>query len=62
VASQYGSREFTPASDRPVSRSEWSVADTSADSGGWDVVPAIAAQAASTASTPASIAASRVPS
>ncbi len=37
------------------------MADTSADNGGCDVVPAIAAQAASTASTPASIAASRVP-
>ena len=50
----------TAASDSPVSRAECSVAATRADSGGCDVVPAIAAQAASTASTPASIAASRV--
>ena len=34
----------------------WSVAATSADSDGWLVVPAIDATAASTASTPASIA------
>ena len=38
------------------------MAATSADSAGWLVVPAIDAQAASTASTPASIAASRVAS
>ena len=37
------------------------MAATSADSAGWDVVPAIEADAASTASTPASIG-SRVPS
>ena len=53
---------MTAASDRPVSRSEWSVAETSADSAGCEVVPAIAAQAASTASTPASIAATSVAS
>ncbi len=38
------------------------MAETSADSAGCDVVPAIAAQAASTASTPDSIAATRVAS
>ena len=45
----------------PVGRSVSSVAATSADSDGWLVVPAIVAVAASTASTPASMAASRVP-
>ena len=40
----------------------WSVAATSADSDGWLVVPAIDATAASTASTPASIAAISVAS
>ena len=53
---------LTAASESPVSRSEWSVADTSADRAGCDVVPAIEAHAASTASTPASIAASSVAS
>ena len=53
---------LTAASESPVSRGEWSVAETSADSAGWEVVPAIAAQAASTASTPASIAAVSVAS
>ena len=57
-----GLERVDAASDRPVSRAAWSVAETSADSGGCDVVPAIEAQAASTASTPASIAASRVAS
>ncbi|CPU64678.1 Uncharacterised protein [Mycobacteroides abscessus] len=43
-----------------MSRSVCSSAATSADSGGWLVVPAIAALAASTASTPAAAAASSV--
>ena len=62
TASQYGSSAQTASSDRPVSRGEWSVAETSADSGGCEVVPAIDAVAASTASTPASIAANKVAS
>jgi hypothetical protein len=49
-------------SDRPVSRGPWSVAETSEEIGGCEVVPAIEAVAASTASTPASIAASSVAS
>ena len=46
----------------PVSRAVNSRAATSADIGGWLVVPAIAALATSTASTPAADAASRVAS
>jgi hypothetical protein len=46
----------------PVARSVPSVAATRADSGGWLVVPAIDDEATSTASTPASMAASRVAS
>ena len=53
TASQYGSRSSTARSCKPVGRSVKSVAATSADSGGWEVVPAIGALAASTASTPA---------
>ncbi len=45
-----------------MARAVWSVVATSAESAGWLVVPAMAAQAASTASTPASIAASSVAS
>ena len=45
-----------------MARSVWSVAATSADSEGWLVVPAMLATAASTASTPASMAAIRVAS
>ena len=60
MASQYGSSAHTASRSSPVSRSEWSVEATSEESAGCDVVPAIEAVAASTASTPASIAASRV--
>ena len=46
----------------PVSRSVWARAATSADSDGWLVVPDSGAAAASTASTPAALAASSVAS
>ena len=46
----------------PVGRALWSVAATSADSDGWDVVPDIDATAPSTASAPAPIAARYVAS
>ena len=53
---------MTAARSSPVSRGPWSVAATSAVIDGWLVVPDIGALAASTASTPASIAASSVAS
>ena len=62
TASQYGSRSDTFCSERPVSRSVWARAATSDDADGWLVVPAMGADATSTASTPAADAASRVAS
>ena len=51
-----------PAATRPVSRSVWARAATSAEADGWLVVPAIGALATSTASAPARLAASSVAS
>ena len=62
TASQYGSRSITARRSRCVARSVCASAATRAEAGGWEVVPAIGADATSTASTPASTAASRVAS
>jgi hypothetical protein len=62
TASQYGSSSITARRSRLVGRSVLAHAATSADAGTWLVVPAIGALATSTASTPSSIAASKVAS